>query len=65
MRRACDDAGAATDDATPLLGRGNLANVLAATSRGARRGVPLARSPRVALRPADRRGAVDVRGGVA
>ena len=52
---------------TPLLGRGNLANVLAATAVALEFGVPLddiaARA--AALRPADRRGAVRrLRGGV-
>jgi UDP-N-acetylmuramoyl-tripeptide--D-alanyl-D-alanine ligase len=52
---------------TPLLGRGNLANVLAATAVAVEFGVPLdaiaARAARV--RPSDRRGAVHrLRGGV-
>ena len=52
---------------TPLLGRGNLANVLAATAVGVEFGIPLdviaARAAR--LRPSDRRGAVHrLRGGV-
>ena len=52
---------------TPLLGRGNLANVLAATAVAMEFGIPLdaiaARAAR--LRPSDRRGAVHrLRGGV-
>ena len=52
---------------TPLLGRGNLANILAATAVALDFGVPLdtiaARA--AALRPADRRGAVHrLRGGI-
>jgi UDP-N-acetylmuramoyl-tripeptide--D-alanyl-D-alanine ligase len=52
---------------TPLLGRGNLANVLAATAVAVEFGIPLdaiaARAAR--LRPSDRRGAVHrLRGGV-
>jgi UDP-N-acetylmuramoyl-tripeptide--D-alanyl-D-alanine ligase len=52
---------------TPLLGRGNLANVLAATAVALEFGIPLdaiaARA--AALRPSDRRGAVHhLRGGV-
>jgi UDP-N-acetylmuramoyl-tripeptide--D-alanyl-D-alanine ligase len=45
---------------TPLLGRGNLANVLAATAVALELGVPLETivSRAAALRPADRRGAV-------
>jgi UDP-N-acetylmuramoyl-tripeptide--D-alanyl-D-alanine ligase len=45
---------------TPLLGRGNLANVLAATAVAVDAGVPLDEIAAVAarLRPADRRGAV-------
>ena len=45
---------------TPLLGRGNLANVLAATAVAVDAGVPLEQvvSAAAALRPADRRGAV-------
>jgi UDP-N-acetylmuramoyl-tripeptide--D-alanyl-D-alanine ligase len=45
---------------TPLLGRGNLANVLAATAVAVDHGVPLDEIAAVAsrLRPADRRGAV-------
>ena len=52
---------------TPLLGRGNLANVLAATAVALEFGVPLhtIASRAAALRPADRRGAVHrLRGGV-
>jgi len=51
--------GARTID-TPLLGRGNLANVLAATAVAVDHGVPLDEIAAVAsrLRPADRRGAV-------
>ena len=53
---------------TPLVGRGNLSNVLAATAVALEFGVPLhtiaARA--AALRPADRRGAVHrLRGGIA
>jgi UDP-N-acetylmuramoyl-tripeptide--D-alanyl-D-alanine ligase len=46
--------------ATPLLGRGNLANVLAATAVALEFGVPLevVRDTAVTLRPADRRGVV-------
>jgi UDP-N-acetylmuramoyl-tripeptide--D-alanyl-D-alanine ligase len=46
--------------ATPLLGRGNLANVLAATAVALEFGVPLevVRSTAATLRPADRRGVV-------
>ena len=52
---------------TPLLGRGNLANVLAATAVAVEFGIPLdAVATRAArLRPSDRRGAVHrLRGGV-
>jgi len=52
---------------TPLLGRGNLANVLAATAVALEFGVPLDDVARTAgaLRPADRRGVVwRLRGGV-
>ena len=46
--------------ATPLLGRGNLANVLAATAVALEFGVPLevVRDTAATLRPADRRGVV-------
>jgi UDP-N-acetylmuramoyl-tripeptide--D-alanyl-D-alanine ligase len=49
-----------TDVATPLLGRGNLANVLAATAVAIECGVPLdvIRDTAATLRPADRRGVV-------
>ena len=52
-------AGAAVLE-TPLLGRGNLANVLAATAVAVDAGVPLDEIARVAarLQPADRRGSV-------
>jgi UDP-N-acetylmuramoyl-tripeptide--D-alanyl-D-alanine ligase len=52
---------------TPLLGRGNLSNVLAATAVAIEFGVPLSTiaSRAAALRPADRRGAVHrLRGGI-
>ncbi len=52
---------------TPLLGRGNLSNVLAATAVALEFGVPLPiiASRAAALRPADRRGAVHrLRGGI-
>ena len=52
---------------TPLLGRGNLSNVLAATAVALEFGVPLSTiaSRAAALRPADRRGAVHrLRGGI-
>ena len=52
---------------TPLLGRGNLSNVLAATAVALEFGVPLhtIASRAAALRPADRRGAVHrLRGGI-
>ena len=52
---------------TPLLGRGNLSNVLAATAVALEFGVPLSTiaSRAAALRPADRRGAVHrLRGGL-
>jgi UDP-N-acetylmuramoyl-tripeptide--D-alanyl-D-alanine ligase len=52
---------------TPLLGRGNLSNVLAATAVALEFGVPLPTiaSRAAALRPADRRGAVHrLRGGI-
>jgi UDP-N-acetylmuramoyl-tripeptide--D-alanyl-D-alanine ligase len=50
---------------TPLLGRGNLANVLAATAVALDAGIPLDSIVEVAarLRPADRRGAVARLGG--
>ena len=57
--RVITPAGTATLE-TPLLGRGNLANVLAATAVALELGVPLEEIAESAasLRPADRRGAV-------
>jgi UDP-N-acetylmuramoyl-tripeptide--D-alanyl-D-alanine ligase len=57
--RVATPAGDVTID-TPLLGRGNLSNVLAATTVALHDGVPLDDVTAVAsrLRPADRRGAV-------
>jgi UDP-N-acetylmuramoyl-tripeptide--D-alanyl-D-alanine ligase len=60
MRARVDTRAGAMDLATPLLGRGNLANVLAATAVALECGVPLdvIRDTAATLRPADRRGVV-------
>jgi UDP-N-acetylmuramoyl-tripeptide--D-alanyl-D-alanine ligase len=60
MRARVDTPAGAMDLATPLLGRGNLANVLAAAAVALECGVPLEviRDTAGTLRPADRRGVV-------
>ncbi len=60
MRARVDTPAGAMDLSTPLLGRGNLANVLAATAVALECGVPLdvIRDTAATLRPADRRGVV-------
>ena len=60
MRARVDTPAGAMDLTTPLLGRGNLANVLAATAVALECGVPLdvIRDTAATLRPADRRGVV-------
>jgi UDP-N-acetylmuramoyl-tripeptide--D-alanyl-D-alanine ligase len=60
MRARVETPAGGVDLSTPLLGRGNLANVLAATAVALECGVPLDVVPDVAaaLRPADRRGVV-------
>jgi UDP-N-acetylmuramoyl-tripeptide--D-alanyl-D-alanine ligase len=60
MRARVDTPAGTIDLATPLLGRGNLANVLAATAVALECGVPLdlVRDTAATLRPADRRGVV-------
>jgi UDP-N-acetylmuramoyl-tripeptide--D-alanyl-D-alanine ligase len=60
MRARVDTPDGAMDLSTPLLGRGNLANVLAATAVALECGVPLdvIRDTAATLRPADRRGVV-------
>ena len=60
MRARVETPAGATDLATPLLGRGNLANVLAAAAVSLECGVPLdaVRAAAATLRPADRRGVV-------
>ena len=60
MRARVATPAGAMDLSTPLLGRGNLANVLAATAVALECGVPLdvIRDTAATLRPADRRGVV-------
>ena len=60
MRARVDTPAGSMDLFTPLLGRGNLANVLAATAVALENGVPLdvIRDTAATLRPADRRGVV-------
>ena len=60
MRARVETAAGAIEVATPLLGRGNLANVLAATAVALECGMPLdeIRSAAALLQPADRRGVV-------
>jgi UDP-N-acetylmuramoyl-tripeptide--D-alanyl-D-alanine ligase len=60
MRARVDTPAGPMDLSTPLLGRGNLANVLAATAVALECGVPLdvIRDTAATLRPADRRGVV-------
>ena len=60
MRARVDTPAGAMELSTPLLGRGNLANVLAATAVALECGVPLdvIRDTAATLRPADRRGVV-------
>jgi UDP-N-acetylmuramoyl-tripeptide--D-alanyl-D-alanine ligase len=60
MRARVETPAGDVDLATPLLGRGNLANVLAATAVALECGVPLdvVRDTAATLRPADRRGVV-------
>jgi UDP-N-acetylmuramoyl-tripeptide--D-alanyl-D-alanine ligase len=60
MRARVETPAGSMDLATPLLGRGNLANVLAATAVALESGVPLdvIRDTAATLRPADRRGVV-------
>ena len=60
MRAQVDTPAGSMDLATPLLGRGNLANVLAATAVALECGVRLdvIRDTAATLRPADRRGVV-------
>jgi UDP-N-acetylmuramoyl-tripeptide--D-alanyl-D-alanine ligase len=60
MRARVETPAGSIDLATPLLGRGNLANVLAATAVALESGVPLdvIRDTAATLRPADRRGVV-------
>jgi UDP-N-acetylmuramoyl-tripeptide--D-alanyl-D-alanine ligase len=60
MRARVETPAGSMDLTTPLLGRGNLANVLAATAVALESGVPLdvIRDTAATLRPADRRGVV-------
>jgi UDP-N-acetylmuramoyl-tripeptide--D-alanyl-D-alanine ligase len=60
MRARVETPAGGVDLATPLLGRGNLANVLAATAVALECGVPLdvVRDTAATLRPAERRGVV-------
>jgi UDP-N-acetylmuramoyl-tripeptide--D-alanyl-D-alanine ligase len=60
MRARVETPAGAMDLTTPLLGRGNLANVLAATAVALECGValPVIRDTAATLRPADRRGVV-------
>jgi len=60
MRARVETPAGSMEIATPLLGRGNLANVLAATAVALESGVPLdvIRDTAATLRPADRRGVV-------
>jgi len=60
MRARVETPAGGVDLATPLLGRGNLANVLAATAVALECGVPLdvVRDTAATLQPADRRGVV-------